>query len=88
MKVKSLQIGRGNEPKTTVTYRKLGKHAYIVNEAILIVFTKGKENTYHPAWYKLSSIEKEDFNADFLNNLKNAFEVAHTSSLEDKTPES
>ena len=35
MKVKSLQIGGVNESKTTVTYRKLGKHAYIVNEAIL-----------------------------------------------------
>ena len=87
MKVKSLQIGGVNESKTTVTYRKLGKHAYIVNEAILIVFAKGKENTHPPVLYKLSSIEKEDFNLDFLNNLKDAFEVAHTSSLEDKTPE-
>ena len=87
MKVKSLQIGKVNEPKTSVTYRKLGKHSYIINEAILIVFTKGKENTYHPVLFKLSSIEKEDFNLNFLNDLKNAFEVSHASSLEDKTPE-
>ncbi len=87
MKVKSLQIGGVNESKTTVTYRKLGKHAYIVNEAILIVFAKGKENTHPPVLYKLSSIEKEDFKVDFLDDLKNAFEAAHTSSLEEETPE-
>ena len=86
MKIKSLQIGKNNEAKTNVTYRKLGKHSYIVNEAILIIFIKGKEDVYTPILYKLSPLSKEDFSLDFLNNLKSALEIHHTASIENPEP--
>ena len=87
MKIKSLKIGKHTEAKETVTYRKLGKHSYIVNEAILVTFAKAEDDKYHPTLYKLSTIEKGNFNLDFLNNLKTALEKKHLDSLEQDSPE-
>ena len=87
MEIKSLKIGKHTEAKETVTYRKLGKHSYIVNETVLVVFAKSEDDKYHPALYKLSDIEKGGFSLPFLNNLKEALEKKHLDSLEKDSPE-
>ena len=87
MKIKSLKIGKHTEAKETATYRKLGKHSYIVNETILVVFAKSEDDKYHPTLYKLSNIENGDFNLPFLNNVKDALEKKHLDSLEKDSPD-
>ena len=82
MKIKSLKIARHTEAEETIAYKKLGKHAYIVNEAILVVFTKAEDDKYYPTLYRISGIEKEDFSSEYLNNLKIALEKKHLESLE------
>lgn len=82
MKIKSLKIGKHTDAKETITYKKLGKHSYIVNEVVLVVFAKADDDKYYPALYKLSNIESGNFSLDFLDNLKAALDKKHAKSLE------
>ncbi|WP_153797947.1 hypothetical protein [Foetidibacter luteolus] len=82
MKIKTRHVGKG-DAQTDVTYRKLGKHAYLVSDKYLVIFNETPEG-YQSSILAVSAVDA-NADAEYIKKISKSFNKLHKKMLEKLT---
>jgi hypothetical protein len=86
MKLKSLHLQNEGSGRAfnNASYRKLGKHSYLINETLLVIFLESEQG-FTCMFYKVSPIGTDNFHKEFLEQVKIAITQIHEKNISKTT---